>query len=229
MAYEAERQYEVWQETGQKLGDVPKQTRGWDDVGQRHPRPAAQGRIERLPLFPRSRPGAGHGHAPSRSSEVRGVAGRIAGRIAHAAGSRPTASALRQRRAGEQGRPLVDYYVELAELCGDGKLASNWVQQDVLRTLNEQKVEIEQFPVRPRRLAELLKAIQAGRFDTSRGREVFTEMVASGKSAAEVMQAPGHREVDEVGAGRVVPGTGRGQSQDRGRHARPASNKPPAI
>ena len=41
LAYEAERQYEVWQETGKTLGDVPKQTRGWDDVasvtrGQRH-------------------------------------------------------------------------------------------------------------------------------------------------------------------------------------------------
>ena len=42
-----------------------------------------------------------------------------------------------------QGRPLVDYYVELAELVGDGKLASNWVQQDVLRMLNEQKIEID--------------------------------------------------------------------------------------
>src|SRR5271156_4210500 len=41
MEYEAVRHFEVWQETGQKLGDVPKQTRGWDDVeditrGQRH-------------------------------------------------------------------------------------------------------------------------------------------------------------------------------------------------
>ena len=41
MEYEAERHFQVWQETGQKLGDVPKQTRGWDDVanitrGQRH-------------------------------------------------------------------------------------------------------------------------------------------------------------------------------------------------
>src|SRR5262245_33403648 len=30
--YEAERQFGVWQETRQKLGDAPKQTRGWDDA-----------------------------------------------------------------------------------------------------------------------------------------------------------------------------------------------------
>ena len=45
-----------------------------------------------------------------------------------------------------QGRELVDYYVELAERLGDGKLASNWVQQDVLRTLNDQHVGIASFP-----------------------------------------------------------------------------------
>src|SRR4029078_6361033 len=30
--YEAERKGHEWQETGRKLGDSPKQTRGWDDV-----------------------------------------------------------------------------------------------------------------------------------------------------------------------------------------------------
>ncbi len=62
--YEAERQYDVWQETRQELGDVPKQTRGWDDVdnvtrGQRH-----KEEIERLSLLPRSRSGAGDRDAP---------------------------------------------------------------------------------------------------------------------------------------------------------------------
>src|SRR5437660_1453194 len=32
MKYEAERQYEEFQKTGQRLGDVPKATAGWDDV-----------------------------------------------------------------------------------------------------------------------------------------------------------------------------------------------------
>ena len=129
-----------------------------------------------------------------------------------------------------QGRALVDYYVELAELVGDGKLASNWVQQDVLRTLNEQKIEDRAVSrCGPRRLAELLKAIQAGELDTSRAREVFAEMVASGRTAAEVMQAAGHREGRRERAGRAVPGAGRGQSQDRGRRPEPASCKPPAT
>src|SRR5690606_10815390 len=34
LEYEAKRQYEVWQETGKTIGDMPKQTRGWDDQAQ---------------------------------------------------------------------------------------------------------------------------------------------------------------------------------------------------
>ncbi|MDH3717839.1 MAG: Asp-tRNA(Asn)/Glu-tRNA(Gln) amidotransferase subunit GatB, partial [Planctomycetota bacterium] len=36
LAYEAQRQFDVWRETGRKLGDpgVTKETRGWDDAAQ---------------------------------------------------------------------------------------------------------------------------------------------------------------------------------------------------
>jgi aspartyl-tRNA(Asn)/glutamyl-tRNA(Gln) amidotransferase subunit B len=46
-------------------------------------------------------------------------------------------------------------------------------------------------------LCELLKAIQDGQIDTSRAREVFIEMAASGKSAPDVMKAQGIEKVDE--------------------------------
>ena len=34
LAYEAQRQWQEWQETGHQLGDVPKTTRGWDEASQ---------------------------------------------------------------------------------------------------------------------------------------------------------------------------------------------------
>ena len=68
MAYEAQRQYEVWQETGKRLGDVPKSTRGWDEATQTTYLQRDEGGIQRLPLFPRARPGAGHLRPTPRSS-----------------------------------------------------------------------------------------------------------------------------------------------------------------
>ena len=96
-----------------------------------------------------------------------------------------------------QGRDLVDYYEELARACDDGKLASNWVQQDVLRTLNEQQFGIAAYGVSAAALAELLGTVKAGKLATSRGREVLAEMLASGTSAAEAMTALGIEQVDE--------------------------------
>ena len=57
LAFEAERQYDVWRETGKQLGEVPKETRGWDDVanitrGQRHKEETSDYRY-----FPRAGPG----------------------------------------------------------------------------------------------------------------------------------------------------------------------------
>lgn len=196
MEYEAERHYQVWQETKQKLGDVPKQTRGWDDVaeitrGQRHKEESSDYRYFPDPdLVPvrvaRSEIDAIRSHMAESPAELRQ-------RLERHFGIKPYDSDV----IVSAGRPLVDYYVELAEITGDGKLASNWVQQDVMRTLNEQKIEIDAFPLRPHALHELLKAIQDGQINTSRAREVFIEMVASGRSAADIMKAQGIEKVDE--------------------------------
>ena len=97
-----------------------------------------------------------------------------------------------------QGRPLVDYFIELAEACGDGKAASTWVQQDVLRVLNERQIGVEQFPVPAARLAELVRAVVDGALTTGRAREVLGAMIDSGKSLEEAMRGLGIEEVDET-------------------------------
>jgi aspartyl-tRNA(Asn)/glutamyl-tRNA(Gln) amidotransferase subunit B len=196
MEYEAVRHYEVWKETGQKIGDVPKQTRGWDDVanitrGQRHKEESSDYRYfpdpDLVPVLTTDAEieavRAGLGELPAQMRE----------RLETTYGIKPYDSDV----LVSAGQGLVNYFVELAELVGDGKTASNWVQQDVMRTLNEQKVEVEAFAMRPKQLAELLTAIKKGDIDTSRAREVFIEMVASGKSAADVMAAQGIEKVDE--------------------------------
>jgi aspartyl-tRNA(Asn)/glutamyl-tRNA(Gln) amidotransferase subunit B len=197
MEYEAARQYQVWNETHQRLGDVPKQTRGWDDVaevtrGQRHKEESSDYRYFPDPDLVPVRVSAAEVEAVKAS--LGESPAELRHRLERTYGIKPYDSDV----ITSAGRGLVDYYVELAELVGDGKLASNWVQQDVMRTLNEQKIDVEAFRLRPVHLHELLKAIQEGQIDTSRAREVFVEMAASGRSAGEVMKSQGIEEVDET-------------------------------
>jgi aspartyl-tRNA(Asn)/glutamyl-tRNA(Gln) amidotransferase subunit B len=96
-----------------------------------------------------------------------------------------------------QGRALVDFYIEVAERSGDGKLASNWVQQDVLRRLNAGATSIHALPVKPHDLAELLIRIKAGQLETSRARDVFEMMMATSKTVDEAVASLGIQQVTE--------------------------------
>jgi len=198
LAYEAERQWDVWQETGRKMGGPGghKTTRGWDEAAQitREQRTKEESSDYRYFPDPDLIP------VTTTEDDVQ--------RVRQSLGELPAALRTRLEETYEitpydsdvlvnQGRPLVDYYIELADGCGDGKLASNWVQQDVLRTLNERQIEIAAFPVSAGALAELLAMVQAGKITTSRGREVLAEMLGCGASAEEAMKSLGIEQVDE--------------------------------
>jgi aspartyl-tRNA(Asn)/glutamyl-tRNA(Gln) amidotransferase subunit B len=196
LAYEAQRQFEVWKETGHKMGDVPKQTRGWDETAQVTRAQRAKEESSDYRYFPDP------DLVPvtvtdEQVDEVRRSLGELPAqlrtRLEETYGITPYDSDV----VVNQGRALVDYYIEVAEKTGDGKVASNWIQQDVLRHLNEQQMGVDQYPVQPAQLAELIKVVQGGRLTTSRGREVLAAMIETGRSAEAAMQAMGIAEVDE--------------------------------
>ena len=196
LAYEAERQYEVWKETGQELGAVPKQTRGWDDVanltrGQRHKEESSDYRYfpepDLVPVVV----------SEEIVEEVRANLGELPADLRRRLEATYNIKPYDSDVLVNQGRPVVDYFVELARLTDDGRAANNWLQQDVLRVLNEKGIGIEQFPLPAIGLADLIKKVKAGDLNISRAKEVFNEMVAEGRTADEVMAAQGIARVDE--------------------------------
>ena len=196
LAYEAKRQYEVFQETGRRLGEVPKQTRGWDDVenitrAQRHKEESSDYRYFPDPdLVPVT-------VTEEQIETVRQGLGELPADLRHRLELTYNLPPNDSEVIVNKGRALVEYYLQVAESCGDGKVAANWVTQDVLRELKERKLSIEEFPLRPAALSDLLKKVKAEEIDTTRGREVFMSMLDSGKSVEAVMAELGIEKVDE--------------------------------
>jgi aspartyl-tRNA(Asn)/glutamyl-tRNA(Gln) amidotransferase subunit B len=178
------------------LGDVPKSTRGWDEASQttREQRSKEESSDYRYFPDPDLVPVT---VTDAEVEQIRASLGELPAalrvRLEKTYGITPYDSDV----LVNQGQSLVDYYVAVADACGDGKAASNWIQQDVLRWLNDRQVGIASYPVAPQALGELIARVRSGAFETSRGREVLAEMVSSGKPLGEAIAAVGIEAVDE--------------------------------
>jgi aspartyl-tRNA(Asn)/glutamyl-tRNA(Gln) amidotransferase subunit B len=194
--YEAERQWREWQETGRKLGDAPKQTRGWDDAagvtrGQRSKEESSDYRYFPDPdLAPVT-------VSRKQVEEIRTGLGELPAALRGRLESSFGLSAYDADVLVNQGRPIVDYFLQVAEACGDGKAAANWITQDVLRFLKERDLTIHQSPVTSAALADLIAKVKSGDVPSPRAREVFHAMADGGVDAGVAMQTIGIAAVDE--------------------------------
>lgn len=80
-----------------------------------------------------------------------------------------------------QTRAIADYFENVIASTTDYKAASNWVMGDVLKTLNEQKIEITGFAITPANLAKLINLIGNGTISGKIAKEVFPEMLEGNK------------------------------------------------
>ncbi|MCC6512209.1 MAG: Asp-tRNA(Asn)/Glu-tRNA(Gln) amidotransferase subunit GatB [Pirellulaceae bacterium] len=172
LEYEVQRQWSAWQQTRIQIGQAPKQTRGWDDeagvtVTQREKEESADYRYFPDPdLVPLK-------IARSTVQAAQAELGLLPAALRENLQSEHGLKLYDADVIVSQGRELVEYFLTAVKAGAPAKRISSWIQQDVLRTLKEQDWTISSLPVSAQKLAELVSAIEAGQFDTSRGKEVF--------------------------------------------------------
>jgi aspartyl-tRNA(Asn)/glutamyl-tRNA(Gln) amidotransferase subunit B len=196
LAFEAERQFEEWKVTGQVLGQVPKQTRGWDDQAQvtraqRHKEESSDYRYfpdpDLVPVVVSAE------DVEAQRSHMQELPAACRQRLQSAMGI----PAYDADVIVNQGRAFVAYFEQVVAASGNAKRAGNWLQQDVLRVLNEGMTSIDDFTVSAAMLGQLLKIVEAGELDTSRAKDVFQRMVEEGETAEAAMKALGIEKVDK--------------------------------
>ncbi len=99
-----------------------------------------------------------------------------------------------------QERELAAYFDAAAKLVKTQKILSNWIQTELLRELAAAETVIENCPVSPEQLAELIIMIENNTINGKIGKVVFAEMFISGKDAKTVVEEKGLVQVSDQGA-----------------------------
>lgn len=93
---------------------------------------------------------------------------------------------------------LAHFYEAVVELGTNPKSAANWVLGDMLRLLNEKEMETVDFPLTPKALFELTQIIADGKISITVGKDVFTEMFNTGKSADTIISEKGLSQINDT-------------------------------
>ena len=97
-------------------------------------------------------------------------------------------------------RALADYFEAAVRAGAPEKAAANWISTELLRWLNEAGKAIEDCPVSPVALAELLAKIESAEITAATGKKVFATMFDTGKRAADIISAEGMAQISDAGA-----------------------------
>lgn len=81
-----------------------------------------------------------------------------------------------------QSKSIADYYENVVLHTNDFKSASNWIMVDVLKIINEAKIDIRNFIVSPLNLASVINLINSGVISSKIAKEVFLFMLIDDKS-----------------------------------------------
>ncbi len=81
----------------------------------------------------------------------------------------------------------------------DPKIASNWVTGELFAVLNKQNLEIEKSPVTAEALGGLLDLLADNTISGRIAKDVFAEMVETGKAAKDIVEAKGLKQITDTG------------------------------
>ncbi|MCB2186407.1 MAG: Asp-tRNA(Asn)/Glu-tRNA(Gln) amidotransferase subunit GatB [Deltaproteobacteria bacterium] len=96
-------------------------------------------------------------------------------------------------------RPLAAYYEAVVAAGAPAKAACSWVTSELLGALNAEGREITASPLNPRGLAELIGLVEEGVISGRTAKDIFPEVLAGEKSAREIVEAQGLKQVSDTG------------------------------
>ena len=97
-------------------------------------------------------------------------------------------------------KEVAEYFEEVVATNADPKLVCNWISGELMRLMNENKVDIRNVGIPANSLASLINFLHEGSISGKIAKTVFEEMVQSGEDPATIIEARGLKQVSDEGA-----------------------------
>ena len=98
-----------------------------------------------------------------------------------------------------ESRALADYFEETVRAGANAKLAANWIMGELARAMNERRIGVEAAPIGADRLASLVALVEKGTISGSIAKGVFDIMLATGRSADDIVASEGLTQINDDG------------------------------
>jgi aspartyl-tRNA(Asn)/glutamyl-tRNA(Gln) amidotransferase subunit B len=95
---------------------------------------------------------------------------------------------------------LARYFETAAKGAKKPKSVANWILNDLQSALSSAGKTINDCPIPPEALDELVNLIESGKISGKQGKEVFAEMFTSGKGPGAIVKEKGIEQLSDVGA-----------------------------
>jgi len=95
-------------------------------------------------------------------------------------------------------RQLADYFEKITKTTDDYKSASNWVMGEILKAVKENNLEIQNFPVSPAHIGQLINLINSKVISNNIAKEIFPEMLESGKQPKVIVKEKNLIQITDV-------------------------------
>ena len=97
-------------------------------------------------------------------------------------------------------KAMAEYFDEAAKHTEDSKGIANWLLGDVSAYLNSENIAIEEFPITPANLGEMVNLINKGVLSSKLAKKVFAEMLKTGKTPQALVKELGLEQISDEGA-----------------------------
>jgi aspartyl-tRNA(Asn)/glutamyl-tRNA(Gln) amidotransferase subunit B len=94
---------------------------------------------------------------------------------------------------------MANYFEDCVRLFSEPKTVSNWMMGELLRELKRDDREVDQCPVTPKHLAEMLSMVKDGTISGKIAKDVFEEMYRTGVTPAEIVKEKGWVQILDTG------------------------------